>query len=266
MAKKEYIHTGECIWCKNTKPNVSFTRVPHIVPKALGSTEICFDVCNTCNSYFGDCTSQNKTISPDLAFKEVFNACLHSLGERPKIEVPYSSALFHYSRKEDKLKLKRSFSLAHFTRQFKRSLFEVFLQKYHYTFPDENLDRFEAVRKFARYNIDYLKVFFAHNIAILHFQDRSHDIMVNMSKEEIDFMNDTGFFHLFFCGKHLFLQVLPITSQLNWNSNIQKMLKVGVYPFSNECKLVELVNIWDFDMFYTVLAPKSLDSGGKYLY
>lgn len=266
MAKKEYIHTGECIWCKRKKPFVSFFKIPHIVPRALGSNDTGVDVCDDCNFYFGTCTQQNKTISHDLAFKEVFNACINSLGERPKVAEPYSSALFNYNRIEDKIRLKRSFSLDHFTRQFKRSLYEVFLQKYHATFPDENLDKFEDVRKFARYNIGSPLVLFATNKMILHFTERKYDIMVNMSDQAVDFINRTGFYHLFFCGKHLFLQVLPITSQINWKESFKEIFETGVIPCDEDCRTKELTNIWEFDMFYTSLAPKLLVSSGKYLY
>lgn len=266
MAKKEYVHTGECIWCKRKKPFVTFYNVPHIVPKALGSNDIGIDICDDCNNFFGKCTQQNKTISNDLAFKEVFNACLNSLGERPKVVKPYSSALFHYNRVEDKIRLKRSFSLDHFTRQFKRSLFEVFLQKYHSSFPDENLDRFEGVRKFARYNIGNPVVLFAVNKMIFHFDERKDDISINMSEHEIDFINRTGFYHLFFCGKHLFLQVLPLTSQIAWPTTLREMIEISVIPSDQDCKLKELTNIWEFDMFYTTLSPKIFYRNGKYIY
>lgn len=105
MAIKEYVHTGECIWCKRKKPYVTFFTAPHIVPKSLGGTEIGFDICDDCNKYFGKCTSENKAISIDLAFKEVFNACINSLGDGAEKLMPYSSALFHYNRAEDKIKL-----------------------------------------------------------------------------------------------------------------------------------------------------------------
>lgn len=266
MAIKEYIHTGECIWCKRGKPYVTFFTAPHIVPKSLGGTEIGFDICDDCNKYFGKCTSENKTISIDLAFKEVFNACINSLGDRAEKLMPYSSALFHYNRAEDKIKLKRSFSLSHFTKQFKRALYEVFLQKYHQTFPDENLDRFEFVRKFARYGCDNPTVFFAINKMIFHFDSTKDDIMLSMSDHQIDFMNRTGFYHFMFCGKHLFLEVLPITAHSAWPKSYQEMFSSSVVPCDSDCRLEKLTNIWDFDMFYTTLAPKLLYRNGKYLY
>lgn len=266
MAKKEYIHTGECIWCKRRKPYVSFYTAPHIVPKSLGGNEIGIDVCDECNNYFGKCTSENKTISTDLAFKEVFNACLNSLGERAEKTCTYSSSLFFYNRAEDKIKLKRSFSLTHFTTQFKRALYEVFLQKYHNTFPDENLERFEFVRKFARYNIGNPTVFFAINKMIFHFDNIKDDIMLSMSDSQVDFMNRTGFYHFMFCGKHLFLEVLPLTAQSAWPKSYEEMFSLSVVPCDSDCKLVKLTNIWEFDMFYTTLAPKILYKNGKYLY
>jgi len=264
--RKEYIHTGKCIWCKREKSLTSFYTAPHIVPKSLGGSEIGVDVCDDCNNFFGKCTQENKTISHDLAFKEVFNACLNSLGERPKTKQTYSSALFYYNRVEDKIKLRRSFSLIHFTQQFKRSLFEIFLQKYHTTYPDENLERFEAVRKYARYGIGDLVVLYAFNKMVFHFDNKEHDIRLDMSRRQKDFINETGFYHFFFCGKHLFLQVLPLTSEAAWPNNVKIMYDKAVIPLDDDCKLDVLNNILDFDMFYSVLSPKLLNLNGKMLY
>ena len=69
--KREYIKTGKCIWCGRTKEDgASFDHVPHILPKALGGQETCTDVCNDCNSFFGDDRSKYG-ISQDEAVKGI---------------------------------------------------------------------------------------------------------------------------------------------------------------------------------------------------
>lgn len=145
-------------------------------------------------------------------------------------------------------------------------MFEIFLQKYHATFPDENLDRFEAVRRYARYDIGNLVVLYAFNKMVFHFDNKEDDIMLNMSQNNVDFMNETGFYHFFFCGKHLFLQVLPLTSETAWPNNLKKMFEKSVVPLDEDCNLYELTNILDFDMFNSVLSTKYLNMGVNKFY
>ena len=262
---KEYIHTGTCIWCKRNKSFTTFNNAPHIIPHSLGSDEIGFDVCDDCNRYFGTCT-QGNILCSNIAFKEVFNICLNSLGKRSERATKISSMLFHYNPQKDRIKLKRNISIAQFTKTFKRSLYEVFLQKYHATFPDEHLERFEAVRKFARYGIGDLAVIYATNKIILHFEDKAHDISLSMSETDLEFMNKTGFFHFFFCGQHLFLEVLPITVRSDFRSSLIEMYKMAVIPVDSDCKLNLLDDITRFDMFYTALTAKIIDYNGKRFY
>ena len=87
-----------------------------------------------------------------------------------------------------------------------------------------------------------------------------------MSRRQKDFINETGFYHFFFCGKHLFLQVLPLTSEAAWPNNVKIMYDKAVIPLDDDCKLDVLNNILDFDMFYSVLSPKLLNLNGKMLY
>lgn len=74
---REYIKTGKCIWCGRTKEDgASFNHVPHILPKALGGQETCTDVCNDCNSFFGD-DRIKYAISQDEAVKGILQVGKH---------------------------------------------------------------------------------------------------------------------------------------------------------------------------------------------
>ena len=101
---KQYIHTGQCIWCKRKKPDVTFYTAPHITTHSLGANEIGVDICDDCNHFFG--TALKGMPNTNLVFKEVFQASQCSLGERPKIKTKYSYVYFHYDRTTDKIKLK----------------------------------------------------------------------------------------------------------------------------------------------------------------
>jgi len=52
----------------------------------------------------------------------------------------------------------------------------------------------------------------------------------------------------------------------NFSNTIKDSFESGVIPCDDDCKIKELTNIWEFDMFYTTLAPKSIISSDKYLY
>jgi len=111
-----------------------------------------------------------------------------------------------------------------------------------------------------------LVVLYAFNKMVFHFDNKEHDIRLDMSQRQKDFINETGFYHFFFCGKHLFLQVLPLTSEAAWPNNVKIMYDKAVIPLDDDCKLDVLNNILDFDMFYSVLSPKLLNLNGKMLY
>lgn len=258
MAKKEYIHTGECIWCKKSKPEVTFYTAPHIVPHALGAMEIGVDVCDECNHFF--VTAHKGLPNIDLAFKEVFNASQQSLGERPKTKNKYRSAYFFYDRTTDKIKLKREFPIGTFTKQFKRGLFEAFLQKYHQVFPDENLDKFEAVRKFARYGEGNLNVYFIHNKIILHSMDKVEDVTLHISQKSKEEINDTGYFVFYYCGQILFLEVLPLTTSLGSIETLRKVVRPFVIPLDGSEMIYRLDDIRQFGMFFNRLAPKQINT------
>lgn len=131
-----YKNTGKCIWCGKEEPDVTFNTAPHILPRRLGGTEIGVDVCDDCNHYFGTSIQVGKPCM-DYAFKEVFGAFrmfTSQLG--PESYKKYSSAYFSYRHKDYLIKIKNNFNSQAVTRQFKRSLYEVFLQKYHHVTGD----------------------------------------------------------------------------------------------------------------------------------
>jgi hypothetical protein len=63
---------GKCIWCLKGKPDATFNHAPHTISKQLHATNIGFDICDSCNDYFG---KKDKTkvypMTIELAFKEI---------------------------------------------------------------------------------------------------------------------------------------------------------------------------------------------------
>ena len=255
---KQYIHTGQCIWCKRKKTDVTFYTAPHITPHSLGANEIGVDVCDDCNHFFG--TASKGMPNTNLVFKEVFQASQCSLGERPKIKTKYSSVYFHYDRTTDKIKLKNIFPISVITKQFKRSLYEAFLQKYHKTYPDENLDRFEDVRKFARYGLGNLHVYYIHNKFILHSTDKVEDVTLHMTDSLKNDLLETGYFTFILVGQILFLEVLPLTASIVGYKGLLKVVEPLMLHVDGTEQIYELRDIRFFDMFYNRLAQKSINA------
>ncbi len=224
----------------------------------MGADEIGFDVCDDCNHFFGTATPQAPNI--DLVFKEIFNASKYSLGERPTERKKYKSAYFHYDRKTDRIALKKRLSVSTFTRQFKRGLYEAFLQKFHSVFPDEPLDRFEAVRRFARYGDRDLKVYYVYNKMILHSTDPHEDSTLHMGQKCKDEIYDTGYYTFFYMGHIIILEVLPLTTSIKGIKNLLDVAKNWILPCDNECGLYELQDFRQLDMFFDRLAQKSIDT------
>lgn len=146
-----YTKTGICIWCSEKEPDTTFNNAPHIVPQCLGGKEIGYDVCDECNSYFG--TAQNGEPNTNLVFKEIFSA-IRAFSKTPTGNTykNLSSVYFNFFYSKNQIKIKGAFSIPKITHQFKRSLYEVFLQMYHFH-TSKGLDaEMNAVRDFARYN------------------------------------------------------------------------------------------------------------------
>lgn len=262
--KPPYIYTGKCIWCNKSMPDVSFNTEPHIIPKSIGSREIGIDICDDCNNYFG--SASKYAPNTNIVFREVFNCSLFFFASNNKKRANARRKIcwtyFEYDNKTGIFRLKRTFPIITFTRVFKRSLYEVFLQKYHACYPDDNLDKFEAVRQFARYNHGNLKVLFARNKVIMH-SDLRHDIQLPMSEHLKQEMERTGFFHFIFCGHHLFLEVLPLTASLSYPDCIREFYTSSVLPIDKDCGIFELDDIRKFDMFFNMVSHGIVDANNK---
>ena len=145
-----YIEKGICIWCKLSEPNITFHTEPHIAPKALGCTQIGFDICDSCNHYFG--TANNSEPNTNLIFSEVFKSIrLFSTTRDENSWRNYKSAYFEYRYKDNSIRLKKTFNSRIMTKQFKRAIYEVFLQNYHKETMFGLDTQFDHVRNYARF-------------------------------------------------------------------------------------------------------------------
>ena len=251
--KKTYIKKGICIFCGNNALEETFFDRPHTTPRSLGSNRVGFDVCDRCNHFFGE---PDKSMCPHLAVetcvKEIFGVIRFMLNlEREGHENDQlKSIYFNFWRSKKTLQFKRSFGgnpsfKRVFLKQFKRGLYELFLQEYHYQTENGLDERFDRVRKYARYGYGDLPVWHLQTRLLLVEEDLSvPKLMFNQHTiEEID---TYGFYQLFLWGFWFYLEVTP-RSELTRDVYLREQAKkmgVGGFVVTN---MIELTDIDDID-------------------
>src|SRR5438552_1691115 len=101
-----------CIWCLKTEPHVTFIKPAHIFPQSLGGKRICRNVCDGCNSFFGN--KQSGLPSIEIALKEPLNISkLYLLSQLTKTQkIPrFKSEYFDYDLARQLIKPKNKYRL-----------------------------------------------------------------------------------------------------------------------------------------------------------
>jgi len=253
LKKDSYIHDGKCIWCGRTSPAVSFNTVPHILPKSLGGAETCVDVCDECNHYFG--TPEKGLPSVDLVLREILESYrLFGTNYYYKNKLPKKFVFFHYNHEKKRVKLKNSFREATITSQFKKGLYELFLQKYHAITFDGNNPRWDFVRSYGRYGTALIlrepHVYYAFNNVTL-FPEDKHVNVLPMSDKLIDDALKYGVFHCFLMGQSFFIEVIPLLFQQHGRSYLQSAANTMLLPAVGNERIFEFTSIRQIDPFMT---------------
>ena len=244
-----YSRTGKCIWCGRSSPDAVFSTEPHILPHSLGGHEIGVDVCDDCNHFFGTATKGVPSIN--LAFKEIFSA-FRTFGNNldENTHKSFSSVFFRYWHSKHKIIVKKNFNSKVITRQFKRGLYEVFLQKYHAYTGKGNLPMFEAVRQYARYGLGNLRVFYAYNNVIL-VAERDNDVEVLMNEKIINEIMSSGLYMFWLFGHIFFIEVLPIAFNTNGLAFLRKAASQWLLPAKGDEAIFEFNDIMEIDFLMT---------------
>lgn len=249
---KQYKETAKCIWCGQMEPKVSFATAPHILPRRLGGTEIGFDVCDECNHYFGTAPKGKFGVpSIDHALKEIFGAFrMFSQNLNAQSYKNYSSAYFSYRHKERTIRIKNNINYNAITRQFKRGLYEIFLQKYHFFKKDGNNPKFDFVRNFARYDLRDPHVYYAFNNIILAPGDEERkNPILPISEKLIEDMNKYGFFHIWLLGHNFYIEVFPILANRYRDQYLQMQANSTLVNVRGNEAIYELSDIRQVDFF-----------------
>lgn len=249
--KTNHVNIGKCIWCGRTEEaGATFNGIAHILPKSLGGGETCPDVCDECNHYFGTAPKRQHGIPcMDHAFKEIFGAIRMFSGELSSDSYKhFSSAYFTYFHSKQLVKIKSCFKSKAVTRQFKRSLYEVFLQKYHCETQDGHNPIFEMVRNYARYDIGNPHVFYGFNNIIL---SPSNDYMKHpylpMGEKIRKDITDYGMFDFWIMGHHFYLEVIPSLANIYMRTYLQQQEDASLIRIRNNERIFEFDDIMQID-------------------
>lgn len=215
MTQKKYIEFGQCIWCLNKEPEVSFFDKPHTISKKLGATNFGFDICDDCNHFFGTIDrSQKYPMSVELAFKEILNI-MRLLLKNDLNENTYKSfksIYFSYHHSKSTIVISKSFKLKPYfisslTRQFKKGIYETFFQEYHRETKNGLDKRFDSIRKFVRYDIGNPPLYFLDNNGVHLVEENIDNISFHFPENVLSQIDNFGFYKMFIYSNVFFLEV-----------------------------------------------------------
>ncbi len=265
--RKEFIRHGKCIWCCKEKPEVTFYNIPHTISRQLGSTNIGVDICDACNISLGTREYNSKyPMSVEVAFKEIFNVSRFLMPD-PSGRIQSSrlkSIYFEFYRSKGILRIKSSFKfqrhfLGNFTRQFKRGVYEAFLQEYHRETGQAPENRFDDLRRFVRYDIGDIPLYFADNKGIYLLPEDRDRVFFGFSDELLSMIDDYGFYRLWFFGHILYLAVAPkanISKEI-FLKNAAKQIAAPGFVYSG---IREMNYVTDLDFSFRKLFNNHLKS------
>lgn len=254
MARKTYTNKGICIFCGRSSPEVTFYTQPHILPKTMGGDIIGFDICDECNHYFGSPDSLIPVpprFAVEVCVKEVMNISRHFFLNRGKQKEKLCSMLFNYYDSKKALEFKYrnwqtySFQMF-FTRQFKRGLFEMFLQAYHYKTGNGLDSKFDNIRRFARYNEGDAKLFYVFNRGIYFVGKNMQHPCFPMSDSCVKEIGNHGFYTIHLNGHFFILEVVPQREEVR-NAYLKKLCNEhkiggGIYAYVQEVKYINEID------------------------
>ena len=253
-----------CIWCQKNENDKTFKTRAHTIPESLGGKNICENVCDECNLYFGSKNQDGFSIEEVL--KETFNITRQRMLDSPEIKYinnskrkyRFKSKYFKISTKSDgstKLKLKQSFRKnrtfqSKLSRYFKRGLYKVFLEESERQFGNALAPKFDFIREYARYNLGKYPVFYFERKLgiILMFNDEAES--PEMIFDRMNYLySGNGFTEIEFLG-----HVFGIPIQRMWEFDFDNYIKNSIKRKTQFFKEVKQINyLIDIDLTLSIL-------------
>ncbi|WP_167357249.1 hypothetical protein [Myroides marinus] len=194
---------------------MKFKTKPHTIPRTLNNENIGFDICDSCNSFFG--TDNNGSIvsySLDKISKEFFNVHKFLLtNKNSESWKEFKSQFFNYYHKSGKLKIKvdyiRNPSYANeFTRKFKRGIYNMFLQEYHRITENGLDEKFNKIREFVRNNNGDIPLYYlVSNNGIRLTENIDEPLEIHFNDLSLKIIDNYGYYHFTMTGLNFYLFV-----------------------------------------------------------
>ncbi|MGV9004718.1 HNH endonuclease [Flavobacterium sp.] len=219
-----------CIWCLESEKNKFFNDLAHSIPKSLGGKNICKNVCDECNHYFGNIIEQlpsiEETIKEVLYIPRVIFLGKERIGKN-KALARIKSTYFNIDVQKGKISLKTKFSLKKefqtiLCRQFKRGIYKIFLEEFEIN-KNAGLDsKFDFIRSFAKENIGDLPVFYFNRKVpiIVHTESMIINPCINFEYKIMDYLIQNDVFFEF----ELLGQVFGIVKDNDWLVEIESYI------------------------------------------
>lgn len=160
----------KCLWCLKTDSETTFEKKAHTIPKSLGGQNYNQNVCDECNSYFGNRDCHNGKYSIEVALKEAFNISREMFmkaGTQKRKVGKFKSQFFQVKERNGKYRLiiNDSFKFTkgfqeELCRAFKRGLLKMYLEELNRQTGEGFEKKYDTIRGFARYNKIDIPVFY----------------------------------------------------------------------------------------------------------
>lgn len=222
-----------CIWCRHGEDKVSFNKLAHTIPQSLGGKDICTNVCDDCNLFFGSHYQGNPSIETIL--KETFNISRTRLLDpntdigKNKSMTKFSSVYFTVDLKKNNIALKHSYRLQkgfqmNIGQLIKRGLYKLYLEELERQTSTAHDSKYDFIREYARYGIGDLPVlYFIRSVALIAMaQDwaRTPKFFIEEEMKMKYLVNEAGFFEFEFMG-----HVFGIATSRFWDFNLDNYLR-----------------------------------------
>lgn len=246
-----------CIWCLKNEYETSFSSKAHTIPERLGGKRICINVCNYCNSYFGNPQSGKSSIETIL--KEAFQVSrVRLLGKenigKNKILPKYSSEYFKIDLEAHRFSLKPKWQfqkqfLETLGRQFKRGLYKIYLEELERQFGNAIDSKYDFIREFTRYDKGDYPVFYFKREVIFVAEGDLDNPQIFFDKRHETYVHEPHFFEFDLFG-HVFGIVISKHYNLTLDSYIKKTIAEKRKFYAG---MSEIVKFNDFDITLSIL-------------
>lgn len=254
----------KCVWCKQTESEVKFDKQAHTIPKSLGGKNICINVCDLCNEYFGN--HDNRLPPIETVIKETFNITRtrflmngQNIGKNKSL-TKFSSIYFKVNLNQNKpsLSIKQQYGYDRefqkkIGRQIKRGIYKMFLEETERQKKNGHDIKFDFIRDFARYNESDYPVFY--------FERKYGIIAISMDWVKSPTLFLSGDYKMKYLIKHSNFEefeflghVFSIPTSKDWNLYWDDYLIQTSLAKKNHFKSIKLINHFnDIDLALSIL-------------